>query len=63
MEAVCSKPGRFKLVASGVRRVILRGFPCSILYRSFDESVEVLAIAHHRRRPNYWVNRLTAHEP
>ncbi|MCA3223396.1 MAG: type II toxin-antitoxin system RelE/ParE family toxin [Burkholderiales bacterium] len=39
------------------RRVIVRRFPYSIVYRLDGEAIRILAIAHQRRRPRYWVGR------
>jgi plasmid stabilization system protein ParE len=41
-----------------LRRVLLRRFPFKILYRVRGGEVEVLAVAHNRRRPTYWLGRL-----
>jgi len=41
-----------------VRRKGLQRFPYTVLYRDAAESVQVLAVAHHRRRPQYWLGRL-----
>ena len=40
-----------------VRRKSLKRFPYTVLYRETAESVQVLAVAHHRRRPQYWLGR------
>jgi toxin ParE1/3/4 len=37
----------------GTRRVMVAGFPYDIVYRLMSLDLEVLAIAHHRRRPGY----------
>jgi plasmid stabilization system protein ParE len=37
-----------------VRRFVLARFPFAILYQLDGSSVVILAIAHTRRRPNYW---------
>ena len=59
MRVICDSPERFKLVAEpGIRRAVLRGFPYFVLYHQVDDIVEVLAIAHHRRRPDYWHERV-----
>jgi plasmid stabilization system protein ParE len=51
-------PRRYKLVRSpDFRQVRLRGFPFTIIYREATGIVQVLAIAHHRRHPNYWATR------
>jgi toxin ParE1/3/4 len=55
----CEHPGRFPVEhAPGVRRVRIAGFPLSILYRAVGDEVEVLAVAAHRQRPGYWMDRL-----
>ena len=40
------------------RRYIFPRFPFSLVYRMRGEDVEVLAVAHGRRRPGYWRSRL-----
>ena len=53
-----SNPRRFKIVRPpNLRKVSLRGFPFAVIYREVDSMVQILAIAHHRRAPNYWVRR------
>jgi len=42
-----------------VRRLRLSHFPFLLVYREFDEHVEVIALAHTSRRPKYWRSRLT----
>jgi plasmid stabilization system protein ParE len=39
------------------RRLPLSRFPYSIIYYVEGEELRVIALAHHRRRPDYWVNR------
>ncbi len=42
---------------SGTRRFVLRRFPFNIVYRIFPDHLFVIAIAHQRRRPDYWHQR------
>lgn len=63
LAAIARSPGRFALyprVASelGVRRAAARRFPYSVAFIELPTVVRVLAIAHERRRPGYWVVRL-----
>jgi toxin ParE1/3/4 len=54
----CNTPQRFKVVRSpNIRKVSLRGFPFSVVYREVDSVVQILAVAHHRRDPEYWARR------
>ena len=46
-------------VSSGdVRRVIMRRFPYDVVYIELPDRVQVLAVAHERRRPGYWIDRI-----
>lgn len=40
------------------RRRLVKGFPFSVVYRTRDAELLIVAIAHHRRRPEYWIQRL-----
>jgi len=35
----------------------LRRFPFGIIYYSRGEELRVIALAHHRQKPGYWVGR------
>ena len=54
---IIEAPGRWPLLAAGAHRYILRRFPYNIIYRVDGESIHILAIAHHSRRPVYWGRR------
>jgi plasmid stabilization system protein ParE len=56
--SACQTPLRFRVVRPpDIRKVSLRGFPYSVIYREADSVVQVLAVAHHRREPGYWARR------
>lgn len=40
------------------RSVLVKGFPFSVIYRATEAELLVVAIAPHRRRPNYCLSRL-----
>ena len=42
----------------GLRRFTVQQFPYTIIYRIEADRVFVIAVAHHRREPEYWRNRL-----
>jgi toxin ParE1/3/4 len=42
---------------AGTRRMAVRGFPLDLVYRLDARGIEVLAVAHHRRSPDYWQQR------
>ena len=56
---VCSHPHRYPIEAQPeIRRVRLKQFPYNILFRETGNTIQVLAVAHKRRNPRYWQNRL-----
>ena len=58
LETVRDNPQRYRIVKEpGIRRVPLARFPLSIVYRETRERIEILAVAHHKRRPAYWTAR------
>jgi plasmid stabilization system protein ParE len=45
-------------VRGSIRRFILPRFPYSLLYRTLETGrFRILAVAHQKRRPDYWVGR------
>ena len=51
-------PNAGSLIRGFVRRLILPRFPYSLLYRVADDDlIRILAIAHHKRKPRYWIDR------
>lgn len=54
---IAEAPERWPVFEAGLRRFVLRRFPFSIVYRLTSGQVEVLAVAHGRRRPGYWRDR------
>ncbi len=58
LELVCEAPTRYPVqIDPDIRRVMLRRFPFTVLYRETEDAVLVLAVAHHRHRPSYWLGR------
>ncbi len=59
IKIVCEAPHRYPIEKKpDIRRIRMRKFPFTVLYRDSSGSLQVLAISHHRRRPQYWLGRL-----
>lgn len=43
---------------AGVRGIPIRRFPFTIFYRSETSRIYILADAHQRRAPGYWLERM-----
>jgi plasmid stabilization system protein ParE len=41
-----------------IRQASLRRFPFKVIYREKYSKIQILAVAHQRRRPQYWLGRL-----
>jgi toxin ParE1/3/4 len=55
---ILDRPAIGKPGPHGTRRISLHRFPFSLLYRIDSEYIQILAVAHWRRRPNYWHRRV-----
>jgi toxin ParE1/3/4 len=51
-------PERFPAGVRGTRRFLLRRFPFALVYRELPSAIQVVAVAHGRRRPGYWKTRV-----
>lgn len=55
---IAGAPNRWPETRSGERRLVLSNFPFSILYRVRENGIFITAVAHQKRRPGYWRNRV-----
>jgi hypothetical protein len=52
------RPRRYRIErAPDLRTIVLRRFPFSLIYRFVRGDIQILAVAHFRRRPRYWSER------
>lgn len=58
IDSIIDAPQRWPLSERSTRKVKLPCFPFLVIYRESKGAVLILAIAHGRRRPGYWKNRL-----
>jgi hypothetical protein len=54
---VAAAPLRWPAYRAKTRRYVFRRFPYSLVYKVYGDLVRVLAVAHDKRRSNYWVSR------
>ena len=43
---------------SGTQQFRLRRFPYKFIYRCIEHRIQIVAVAHDKRRPNYWIDRV-----
>lgn len=57
IERIASNPQAYARFEGDSRRILLPHFPYQIIFRHRSNVVEILAVAHTRRRPSYWRKR------
>ena len=57
VDLIAAQPEAFPEVIPGVRRAVISRFPYGIFYRRTPDTLEVLAVFHHRRDPKIWRDR------
>ena len=55
---LATQPSRFPVFAHQTRRVLLHRFPYIVVFRETSTALQVIAIAHGRRKPGYWRDRI-----
>ncbi len=54
VDLICERPEAGSPYLTSTRRILLRRFPFFVVYRVRGENVQIVAVAHGRRRPGYW---------
>lgn len=58
IDALCESPLLGPGIGGKFRRALLHRFPFSLIYSVESDGILIVAVAHQRRRPDYWRNRL-----
>ena len=58
VERISENPEVWPPYVAGTRHFLLQRFPFSVIYRLVSNRIEVVAIAHGRRKPGYWKGRI-----
>ena len=58
VEAIVENPALWPRYVYGTRRYIFRRFPFYLAYRETAGRIEIIAVAHGRRKPGYWKSRM-----
>jgi plasmid stabilization system protein ParE len=59
IDEIQQNPHACALVSSELRRKIIRRFPFGLLYVEESDRIRIIAVAHFKRRPEYWRDRLS----
>ena len=55
---IVKNPELWSVYEAGTRRYIMQRFPFSVIYLTSEEIVQIVAVAHCKRKPGYWKDRL-----
>lgn len=58
IERIRQTPERWASYLHGTRRYLMKRFPYIVVYRVTEDVVQIIAIAHGKRKPGYWRYRL-----
>lgn len=58
VRSIIENPYAAAAVGAGIRRTVLKHFPYDILYAVEPDLIMVVAVAHQKRRPQYWHSRI-----
>ena len=58
IERIAENPEMYPHFVRGTRRYLLQRFPFYLVYREVVGKLEIVAIAHGRRKPGYWKKRI-----
>lgn len=58
IDQIASDPLRWTVVAHGCRCRRLPKYPHNIIYFAQGDRITIIAVAHSKRRPGYWSNRV-----
>lgn len=57
IQRIHRSPLNWSIYSSDTRRYLIRRFPFFVVYRYSEDTIQILAVAHARRRPRFWEKR------
>lgn len=55
---ICQDPELWPIYEEGTRRYLIQRFPFAVIYLLSVEKIQIVSVAHCKRRPGYWKDRL-----
>ena len=57
VKSIAENPLRYRVLHPPFRRYLLPNFPYAIIYCIEPENILIIAVAHTKRKPGYWIKR------
>ncbi|MBN2542948.1 type II toxin-antitoxin system RelE/ParE family toxin [bacterium] len=58
IELISNFPKVWSKNTEHTRKATLKKFPYNLIYSIYREKIYILAVAHHHRAPEYWIDRI-----
>ena len=58
IEEIINMPERYPPACRGARQARMKHYPYYVIYDVSPDEITIIAIAHVKRRPGYWLERL-----
>jgi len=58
VQKIVESPFIYRVLKAPFRRYLLPKFPYSIIYSIEPDHIRIIAVAHNKRKPGYWSNRV-----
>ncbi len=58
VRSITSSPQTWPILEGNLRRRLIKRFPFAVLYRIEQDKILMVAVAHLRKKPGYWKNRI-----
>ena len=57
VQGIAETPFRYRVLHAPFRRYLLPNFPYAIIYCIEPENILIMAVAHTKRKPGYWIKK------
>ncbi len=58
VQKVAEAPFRYRILHAPFRRYLLHKFPYAVMYSIEPNHIRIIAVAHTKRNPRYWLSRV-----
>ena len=58
IDIIKSFPTSWNQCSPNTRKAVIKIFPYSLIYAVDNKTIVIIAVAHHHRKPEYWIDRL-----
>ncbi len=57
IQNILSSPFTYRILKAPFRRYLVSGFPYSVIYSIEPKHIYIIAVAHNKRKPLFWLKR------